>query len=460
MSRVELGVGDLRPVLDVVEPLVPPELVAQRLDALARRPPASPARPGAAAGCGGGAALLRHRPHATVTAMSAAKVRVLALALLAAAPAGRLRAAVLPAAGRVLPDHLPARHREEDGRGHRGPDLEEHDVAPGRDAAVPPLPERLPQHALDLLARVGRRAPRRKPAGLLGLDRDRAHDGLRRRGPAARPALHRARRRQPERPHRRRGHPAPRPSRPARRSPSRSTSSRRLPRVSVRTGYKDDFFMVVQWFPKIGVLQEKGWNCHQFHASSEFFSDFGNYDVSIDVPARYKGKVGATGAARRRARDLGRTRPLPLPAAGRPRLRLDGGPELPRPRGRLPRGGPRRRRSSSSTCSPSTRARPSATSARPRPRSPATAASSAAIPTPRSRSWIRPGGRTARAAWSTRRSSPAAPSWSAPEEHPPARGRDGPRGRPPVLLRPARLQRVRGGVARRGLQHVHDRPRA
>ena len=28
----------------------------------------------------------------------------------------------------------------------------------------------------------------------------------------------------------------------------------RLPRVSVRTGYKDDFFMVVQWFPKLGVF--------------------------------------------------------------------------------------------------------------------------------------------------------------------------------------------------------------
>ncbi|HYX21881.1 MAG TPA: M1 family metallopeptidase [Thermoanaerobaculia bacterium] len=69
----------------------------------------------------------------------------------------------------------------------------------------------------------------------------------------------------------------------------------RLPRVSVRTGYKDEFFMVVQWFPKVGVLQENGWNCHQFHAWSEFFSDFGNYDVSIDVPARYKGRVGATG---------------------------------------------------------------------------------------------------------------------------------------------------------------------
>jgi hypothetical protein len=69
----------------------------------------------------------------------------------------------------------------------------------------------------------------------------------------------------------------------------------RLPRVSVRTGYKDDFFMVVQWFPKVGVFEEKGWNCHQFHASSEFFSDFGNYDVSIDLPASYKGRVGATG---------------------------------------------------------------------------------------------------------------------------------------------------------------------
>jgi hypothetical protein len=69
----------------------------------------------------------------------------------------------------------------------------------------------------------------------------------------------------------------------------------RLPRVSARTGYKGDFFFVAQWFPKIGVLEERGWNCHQFHATSEFFADFGDYDVSIDVPSRYRGKVGATG---------------------------------------------------------------------------------------------------------------------------------------------------------------------
>ncbi len=68
-----------------------------------------------------------------------------------------------------------------------------------------------------------------------------------------------------------------------------------LPRVVTRTGYKGDFFFVVQWFPKIGVFEETGWNCHQFHATTEFFADFGNYDVSIDVPSRYRGKVGATG---------------------------------------------------------------------------------------------------------------------------------------------------------------------
>src|SRR6202162_5470011 len=69
----------------------------------------------------------------------------------------------------------------------------------------------------------------------------------------------------------------------------------KLPRVSRRTGYKGDFYLVAQWFPKIGVLQESGWNCHQFHAWSEFFSDFGDYDVSVDVRARYKGRGGSPG---------------------------------------------------------------------------------------------------------------------------------------------------------------------
>ncbi len=77
----------------------------------------------------------------------------------------------------------------------------------------------------------------------------------------------------------------------------------KLPRVFARTGYWGQFALVAQWFPKIGVWEEvgerrrtvAGWNCHQFHANSEFYADFGNYDVTMTVPAIYKGKVGATG---------------------------------------------------------------------------------------------------------------------------------------------------------------------
>jgi hypothetical protein len=75
----------------------------------------------------------------------------------------------------------------------------------------------------------------------------------------------------------------------------------KLPGVFARTGYKDNFFLVGQWFPKIGVFEprgmrgraEPGWNCHQFHANSEFYADFGTYDVELTVPSRFV--VGATG---------------------------------------------------------------------------------------------------------------------------------------------------------------------
>jgi hypothetical protein len=75
----------------------------------------------------------------------------------------------------------------------------------------------------------------------------------------------------------------------------------RLPRVFARTGYKSDFYLVGQWFPKLGVYEpagfrgraEGGWNCHQFHANSEFYANFGAYDVTITVPSSFV--VGATG---------------------------------------------------------------------------------------------------------------------------------------------------------------------
>ncbi len=73
-----------------------------------------------------------------------------------------------------------------------------------------------------------------------------------------------------------------------------------VPRTIARTGAVGSFFFLAQWFPKLGVLQDEGWNCHQFHSSTEFFSDYGVYDVRLTVPRGWV--VGATGLERE-ARD-------------------------------------------------------------------------------------------------------------------------------------------------------------
>lgn len=75
-----------------------------------------------------------------------------------------------------------------------------------------------------------------------------------------------------------------------------------VPKVIARAGRsKRGFYLLGQWFPKIGVLEvppERGatrprWNCHQYHSASEFYADFGTYDVRLTVPRAMK--VGATG---------------------------------------------------------------------------------------------------------------------------------------------------------------------
>jgi len=74
-----------------------------------------------------------------------------------------------------------------------------------------------------------------------------------------------------------------------------------LPRLQARSGHHGSFHLVAQWFPKIGVLElpgERGataprWNVHEYHAQSEFYADFGHYDVKLTAPKDYT--VGATG---------------------------------------------------------------------------------------------------------------------------------------------------------------------
>ncbi|MGN6107909.1 MAG: M1 family metallopeptidase, partial [Kofleriaceae bacterium] len=79
-----------------------------------------------------------------------------------------------------------------------------------------------------------------------------------------------------------------------------------LPEVFARTGYKNDFHLVGQWFPKIGVRINDEWQCAPFHAVSEFFADFGVYDVSLTVPATYV--IAATGVLTSATEAPGQTR--------------------------------------------------------------------------------------------------------------------------------------------------------
>ena len=88
------------------------------------------------------------------------------------------------------------------------------------------------------------------------------------------------------------------------------TFESRLPEIVARTGWAisesgNPFIFAGQWFPKIAVLEIPGqryvpadaskgvWNAHQFHANSEFYADFGTFDVTIQVPESFV--VGASG---------------------------------------------------------------------------------------------------------------------------------------------------------------------
>lgn len=83
-----------------------------------------------------------------------------------------------------------------------------------------------------------------------------------------------------------------------------------LPQIFARTGWEEKgngnvFFMIAQWFPKLGVYERPGdryipatatkgaWNTHQFHANSEFYANYASYNVHLTVPSSYK--IGATG---------------------------------------------------------------------------------------------------------------------------------------------------------------------
>lgn len=76
------------------------------------------------------------------------------------------------------------------------------------------------------------------------------------------------------------------------------TFTSHLPELVERTGFERDFFLVAQWFPKLAKREPDGrWAHFPFHPNGEFYADFGDYHVTLDVPTGYV--VGSTGQLRR-----------------------------------------------------------------------------------------------------------------------------------------------------------------
>lgn len=77
-----------------------------------------------------------------------------------------------------------------------------------------------------------------------------------------------------------------------------------LPALSQRTGYWQGFVFAGQWFPKLAKLARTGaWITFPFHPQAEFYANFGDYDVTLELPADKE--YGATGVLLSQERSAG-----------------------------------------------------------------------------------------------------------------------------------------------------------
>jgi hypothetical protein len=83
-----------------------------------------------------------------------------------------------------------------------------------------------------------------------------------------------------------------------------------VPRADGQRGLRmgrwaDSLYQVAQWYPRVAVyddLRDGGWDTEPYLGSSEFYNNFGRFDVTIDVPAGWV--VGASGVLQNPAQVL------------------------------------------------------------------------------------------------------------------------------------------------------------
>jgi hypothetical protein len=100
--------------------------------------------------------------------------------------------------------------------------------------------------------------------------------------------------------------PVSRPIAPGEYVQFKMTFQTKFPETQARSGYRRDFVLGGQWFPKVGVFWHGAWNCHQYHNTTEFFADFGVYDVKLTVPQFEV--VGASGVKVAEAKNADNTK--------------------------------------------------------------------------------------------------------------------------------------------------------
>jgi hypothetical protein len=67
----------------------------------------------------------------------------------------------------------------------------------------------------------------------------------------------------------------------------------KLPYNFSRGGHEGQGYQISQWYPKPAVYDQTGWHPMPYLSQGEFYSEFGNFDVSITLPENYI--VAATG---------------------------------------------------------------------------------------------------------------------------------------------------------------------
>lgn len=67
----------------------------------------------------------------------------------------------------------------------------------------------------------------------------------------------------------------------------------KIPKMFSRGGYWDKGFYLTQWYPKPAVYDAQGWHPMPYVDQGEFYSEFGSFQVQINVPKSYQVAAGA-----------------------------------------------------------------------------------------------------------------------------------------------------------------------